>query len=202
MTGAASLPRGRHQLSHEYVVGTQRARILHALAETMTESGYVNTPVAAVLKRAGVSRETFYQQFSSKQDCFTAALEEAISHLAATLGDQVQTPEAPLPAFDRLLAAYFHTLAEDPATAWLFLVETYAAGHEAMQRRLALQSQFVDSIAALFGAKSKPDRFGCEVLVAAVISMVTARFVRDDVAGLDDLRTPLVELAGRLISRS
>ena len=100
---SAQLPRGRHHLSRDDVVGAQRARILQALAETMSERGYVGTPVAAILERAGVSRETFYQQFSSKPDCFIAALEDTIARLGRTLSAALDPAGAPLATFDRLL---------------------------------------------------------------------------------------------------
>lgn len=48
-----------------------------SLAEVMTEKGYVATTVSDVIERAGVSRETFYQQFDSKRDCFEQAFDEA-----------------------------------------------------------------------------------------------------------------------------
>ena len=35
-----------------------------ALADVVGEKGYVPTSVADVIKRAGVSRQTFYEQFS------------------------------------------------------------------------------------------------------------------------------------------
>src|SRR5206468_3086085 len=83
MTEAERLPRGRHKLSREDVVGRQRERMLAALADVLTERGYANTPVAAVIERAGVSRETFYQQFASKQDCFIAAFEAVVGAVIA-----------------------------------------------------------------------------------------------------------------------
>ncbi len=197
---AHALPRGRHSLSRDDVVGRQRARMLIALADVLSERGYVDTPVAAVLERAGVSRETFYQQFASKQDCFIAALEDAVgelaSSLAATLG-AADTP--PLERFDNMLAGYLDTLAARPERARLFLIETYAAGPEAMRRRLELQQQFVDGIAATFGARTAAQRFACEALVAATVSSVTARFVAGDLRRLAALRPRLVELAGALL---
>ena len=195
----ARLPRGRHHLSREDVATTQRNRILTAFAEVLVERGYADTPVAAILQRAGVSRETFYQQFSSKQDCFVAALEETVGQLGAAL---IGGPAggSPLERFDRLLGRYLAVLAADPATARLFLIETYAAGPEAMRRRVAMQAQFADGIAAIFGARSARRRAICEALVGAVVSMVTARFVADDVAGLAAIRRPVVELAAATLT--
>jgi AcrR family transcriptional regulator len=190
------LPRGRHNLSREDVAGRQRDRMLSAFAEVLTERGYVNTPVAAVIERAGVSRETFYQQFSSKQDCFIAALEDTVSELAGTLANTLAAPGGtPIERFDRMLTVYLDALAERPATARLFLIETYAVGEEAMRRRVQLQEQFVEGLVAIFGRSSARDRAACEALVGATVAMVTARFVTGDVAGLRDVRGPVVDLA-------
>jgi len=192
----ARLPRGRHGLAREEVTGQQRARILTALAEVLTERGYVDTPVAAVIERAGVSRETFYQQFTSKQDCFVAALEETVGELAATLvGAVASSGGTPLERFDRMLSVYLDALALRPATARLFLIETYAAGPEAMRRRLELQGQFVDGLLIVFGRSSARDRAACEALVGAAVALVTARFVTGDVAAVRDVRRPVLDLA-------
>ena len=200
MQGAPQrLPRGRHNLSRTDVAATQRARMLQAMTEVSTERGYIDTPVAAVLERAGVSRETFYQQFGSKQDCFIAALEDAIARLADTLEALVtNTTGSPLERYDALLTGYLGAVADRPAIARLFLIETYAAGPDAMRRRLELQQQFVTAVARIFDARTARDRFAAEALVAATISVVTARFITDDVPGLGALRPKLRALAETL----
>ena len=83
MAEAARLPRGRHSLSREEVAATQRARLMLALTEAVGESGYAATSVADVIGRAGVSRQTFYEQFTSKLDCFLAAFDAACEILLA-----------------------------------------------------------------------------------------------------------------------
>ena len=193
------LPRGRHKLSRTDVTAVQRARMLRAMAEVVAERGYVDTPVAAVIERAGVSRETFYQQFASKQDCCVAALEEAIGRLAASLAAVLeQATGAPLERYDALLRGYLDTVRAQPATARLFLIQTYGAGPDAMRRRLELQQQFVDAIVRIFGARTAQGRFNAEALVATTISAVTARFVIDDVPELAPLRPKLLALAATL----
>ena len=75
------LPRGRHKLAREEVVASQRERILRALAAAMAEKGYADTSVADVLSGAGVSRQTFYELFTDKQDCFMSAYEIAVDQI-------------------------------------------------------------------------------------------------------------------------
>jgi AcrR family transcriptional regulator len=198
-TAHERLPRGRHKLSRTDVTARQRARVLRAMAEVVTERGYVDTPVAAVIERAGVSRETFYQQFASKQDCFVAALEEAIGRLAESLSAVLeQATGEPIERYDALLRGYLATVSAQPATARLFLIETYAAGPDAMRRRLELQQQFVDAIVHIFAARGAQGRFHAEALVATTISAVTARFIADDVGQLSTVRPKLLVLAATL----
>ncbi|MGC7098511.1 TetR/AcrR family transcriptional regulator, partial [Amycolatopsis lurida] len=193
------LPSGRHHLSRDEVVGAQRARMLRAAAEVMAEQGYPSATVAAIIKRAGVSRETFYQQFPNKQACFVAALEAAIDLLAAAV--EPPTAGTPLDRFDRFVGRYLELLAEHSALARLFLIETYAAGPEAMRRRLELQQHFVELLVRTFGARSPRERFACQALVGSIVSLVTARFVEGDTGGLAALREPIVGLARDLLVR-
>jgi AcrR family transcriptional regulator len=201
MTAGATerLPRGRHHLSRSDVVTRQRARLLRAMAEVVSERGYIDTPVAAVIERAGVSRETFYQQFGSKQDCFVAALEDTIGRLAGTLDAVLaEATGTPMQRYDALLSGYLQAVGSRPATARLFLIETYAAGPQAMRRRLELQQRFVDAVVRIFGVRTAQGRFAAEALVAATVSSVTARFISDDVRGLASLRPKLQALAQTL----
>ncbi|MEV6274715.1 TetR/AcrR family transcriptional regulator [Nocardia sp. NPDC051832] len=201
---ARQLPRGRHGLPREQVIASQRERILQAMAEAMAENGYVGTSVAVILKRAGVSRETFYEQFRSKEDCFEAAYERAVGGLLTRISHAAQPPAPPngaAPAepdrMSRILGAYLEGLVAEPAYARLFLVEVYAAGSKAVARRALLQESFVALMAEVLGAHTEAQRFACQTLAAGVSAMVTTRIAADDLEGLIALREPLLELVRR-----
>ena len=194
-TAAKALPRGRHKLSREEVTGAQRERMLRAMAEAMAERGYVATPVAEIIRRAGVSRETFYQQFASKQDCFVAGLEQALDGLRVAMGAALAGEGDPAERFDRLIGIYLDALASDPATARLFLIEIYPAGPDVARRRVELQQQFLDGLVSVFGVRTERGRFACQALLAAIVALVTNALAAGDVDGLRALREPLVDLA-------
>ncbi|MRH86239.1 TetR family transcriptional regulator [Nocardia sp. SYP-A9097] len=197
---ARQLPRGRHGLPRETVIAAQRDRILLAMAEAMAESGYVGTPVAAVIKRAGVSRETFYEQFRSKEDCFEAAYERAVelmlAGILAVTGAEFDG-ETQSERIERVLGAYLDALAAEPAYARVFLVEVYAVGPEAIIRRTHLQETFVAIVADILRADTEDQRFACQTLVAALSAMVTNRIAVGDIDGLRALREPLTDLVRR-----
>ncbi|HXR61813.1 MAG TPA: helix-turn-helix domain-containing protein, partial [Solirubrobacterales bacterium] len=49
------------------------------------ELGYLETNVQDVIDRAGVSRPTFYEHFSNKEDCFLAAFDTSAERLRKKL---------------------------------------------------------------------------------------------------------------------
>ncbi len=213
MTASArgrALPRGPHKLSREEVQRSQRDRLLEAATAAVAEKGYVATSVADILRKAGVSRTTFYEMFRDKQDCFLAAYRTHAELIAAVMEAAVEPAAVtgdPLERLDRLLRVYLEGLHAQPALARVFLVEVYAAGPEAIEQRLASMERFVDLIAVSYTGQpgllgSEPDqRFAAEFLVGAVSSMVTNLVAVGDVERLPQLHAPLMELARQVQRR-
>lgn len=194
-----ALPRGRHTLSREEVEQSQRLRLAVAMAEACAEAGFADTPVRAVLQRAGVSRLTFYDLYEGKLDCFLDALdlvgEVLVAQLADALGAMTGSPvERATAAVDR----YLDAVTENLAFARLYIVEVHAAGPEALRRRAGLQARLVDALATLFDATDPDDRFACEAYVAAVSALVTLPVATAHVAGIRALRDPLLRLLDRI----
>jgi AcrR family transcriptional regulator len=193
------LPRGRHRLTREEVFASQRGRMLEAMAVAVGNKGYTGVAVADVVAGAGVSRETFYQHFADKEKCFLAAYEMAVDTMRRAMTDALAgRPADPLARFDRALRSYLDLLSSEGAIARVFLVDVYAAGPRALERRREVQDDFVDVIAEIFAAKAAGDRFACEALVAAISSMVTVRVAAGEFDELPGLRRRLVEVARRL----
>jgi AcrR family transcriptional regulator len=193
-------------LTREEVADDQRRRIMTAMAEVMAEQGYAGTSVADVIAGAGVSRQTYYQQFQSKLDCFLHAFDAASAALFITTATRVaEITEAEVPigpaerleAFDVLFGAYLEGITSHPELARMFLIEVYAAGPEAMERRTRLQALVTDAVGALLGASDDRGRFACQALVAAISALVTPRLAAGDLSGIRALRDPIVDLAAR-----
>ncbi len=183
IANVGQLPRGRHHLTREQVAATQRGRMLLAMTEAVAEKGYADTTVADVIARAGTSRETFYQQFANKQDCFLEAADEGAKLLIETVAAAVEAGGGTaVERFDRLVLTYLQTLDEEPALARTLLIDVFAAGPDAMRRRVAVQRRFaallVDVLAGQERLGALPDvRFASEAFVGAVSALVTARLI-------------------------
>jgi AcrR family transcriptional regulator len=209
MTSPASgraLPRGPHKLSRAEVERSQRDRLLAAATAAVAEKGYVATSVADILRKAGVSRTTFYEMFRDKQDCFLAALRANAETVAEILDAAVADgPQDPLRRLDSVLGVYLDLLHGAPDLARVFLVDVYAAGPEAIEQRRRSLDRFVDIVAETYRGSHGPlgtepeQRLAAEVLVGAVSSMVTNAVGAGDVEALPGLRAPLMQLAERIL---
>ena len=66
---------------------SQRARMLDAISRAVAEKGYARVTVGDVVSMAGVSRRTFYEQFTDKEDCFLAAYATGTDALIREMGE-------------------------------------------------------------------------------------------------------------------
>ena len=164
----------------------------------MSAQDYLDTSVADIIGVAKVSRQTFYELFTSKQDCFLASY---ALRQQAVVDAVLDTPavKPPMDRFATLLENYLAVMASDPGLSRLYLVGVYTAGQEAVAARLEMQQQFADGVSIVFKAQTKQDRFICQALVAAISTMVTHALLADDSQAVLDLYEPLMGMAERLI---
>ena len=188
------LPSGRHGLPRAFVVENQRQRILDALASAVAERGYAQTTVADVIGIAGVSRKTFYEQFSDKNDCFLAAYDEAVKQLytgvESAYRSQQRWPAAVIAAIDAFLIG----LSAEPEFARMALVEVIRASDEALDRYYAASHRF----AALLDEGRDESPFADdlpEATAQSIIGGIAAVIVERLRAGQSDVRDLLPAMA-------
>ena len=138
------LPSGRHSLTRETVLASQRGRLLDAMAVAVAEHGYGNTTIAHVVSHAGVSRKTFYDHFKDKNECFLAMYDTGIGFLLQRVSDTIEDQEDPHSRLVVGLQAVLSILSAEPAFCRAIIVEVHAAGPEALARRRAVVTVFAD----------------------------------------------------------
>lgn len=192
------LPRGRHGLPREFVVRSQRERLLDATSRAVSELGYPGLTVAAILQRAGVSRKTFYEHFSDKEECFLAAYDIVTAGLLHGVSEAYERP-GPWPQRIRAgLAELLRLLAAEPAFARMCIVEVLAAGPRAQQRRDDTMRRFTVFFDA--GLRELPPAITAPSLVAesvvgAIYEIVYARIRRGETDTLPEILDDLVYVA-------
>jgi TetR/AcrR family transcriptional regulator len=182
--------------------------MLAGIVDAVAEKGYVKTSVADVLHRVRVSRETFYQHFRDKEECFLAAVDQCVDVLFGVFESEIAAGAQQPPAgrFERAVGVYFDRLAASPALARTLYVEVYAAGEAAIAKRLDVQDRFVDLTKQVFERdprwRALPDpRFACRALAGAISSLVTSTVAAGEPKRLPELREDVMDLLGHLMTR-
>ncbi|TMQ90854.1 TetR/AcrR family transcriptional regulator [Actinomadura soli] len=205
--GFTSLPRGRHHLTRAQVSASQRERMLQGMTQAVGEKGYARTTVADVLKRAHVSRETFYEHFADKQACFLAAYQAAADRIEGVVSEALAaTGEPVMCRLEQALYAYLRELSADGGAARMFLLEIYAAGPAATALRYTVQRGFIEIVVGLLVEDERfrrlPDpEFACEMLIGGVASLVTGMVAMGQHASLPKLCTPILAHFRSLLDR-
>jgi AcrR family transcriptional regulator len=139
------LPAGRHGLPRALVVRDQSERMLDAVAQVVTRKGYAAITVADITAHAGVSRRTFYDQFSDKEDCFLAAYKDFTERLIAAVRQAYAAGDRPWPERVRCgLQALLGLFAGEPAFAHMSILDVLSAGPRALRERDAVINRFTE----------------------------------------------------------
>ena len=192
------LPPGRHGLPREFVSRNQYERLIAGLAEAVAENGYAGTTIAHITRHAAVSRRTFYEHFSSKDECFVAAYETVMMELRERVGEAFdQEEEWPL-AIKAGIKAMLEFLAAEPHLARLSMVEALVAGPVVVERYDAAIQSLVPYFQAGREGRSADVLAGLsptteEALVGGMVSLISRRIFADRAEELEALLPDLVE---------
>ena len=130
----------------------QRARILAAMVAVVGERGYKAASVEAVVKRARVSRRTFYSLFESIEDCFAAVLAEGLERGSAIMSQAFEREETWQDGVRGGLAGLLVYFDSEPLLARVWLIESLAAASWAFEQR----ERYVAALRALIIANWEP----------------------------------------------
>jgi AcrR family transcriptional regulator len=174
-----------------------RERILVAMAEIVAKRGYQGTTIEHIVKRAGVSRATFYEHFENREDCLLAGFADAEKELQRRVAEAAEAGEWP----DKVrgaLTAFVDYCASDPALARTCLVEAVTAGPVAMER----YGRALTSFAPLFhegrdyldAAGELPDDLE-DLIIGGIVWMVHQRLLRNEIGEIPGLLPTMLEFA-------
>lgn len=181
-------------VSYAGLVEIQRARLLAAAVGAMDELGYANTTVADITSRARVSRRTFYELFSDREDCLAAVLEDSLQLIRAELE---QADFEGLDWCEQMRAGLWAILTffdREPALARVCVVQASRGEPKMLARR---EQVFAELAAKVDKGREESTRGGectpltAEGLVGATYAIVHARLLRGECP-------PLTSLVGEL----
>ena len=119
-----------------------RSRLLSGMVEAIADVGFADLTIADVVRRARVSKRTFYEHFATKEACFLALYEaESLALIAEIEGAIRDLP----PGVERITtgtAVYLGRIGSSPRHARTLLIEILHVGAEGLAIRRDVLRRF------------------------------------------------------------
>jgi len=187
----------RTRLPREVRIEHQRRNILDASIEVFAKRGYPATTIDHIVAAARVAYASFYEIFNGKQDCFLQCYERIVEEFWARISAAVP-PSAPWP--EQVCAALrsaLETIAAEPLSARVALVEVQTGGPEA----LAGYERTHDALVPLLrrgrdfspSPEALPETLE-EATIGGVAWLLHQRLVMGEVGEIEALYPELVEI--------
>jgi AcrR family transcriptional regulator len=161
---------------------TQRERLLAGLVTSANVSGYAGASVSKVIEHAGVSRPTFYDYFSDRDDCFLAAVAYAQQLLLAEVRLAVQS-RAPEDAYAAAIETLVAFAVEEPAMAQFLASDALTGVEAALDARdtgITELARIVEEQLALAPASKPIPDLPLEIAIGTVQRLLASRLRRGE----------------------
>jgi AcrR family transcriptional regulator len=171
----------------------QRARILDATADVVAERGWASASVKLVTARAGVSSRTFYEQFTSLEECLVAVLYAALERVTPTLVCAFSEEDVWSDGMRAALAAMLEFVEAEPKLARVCIVEALAAGPLVREHRERVLEAFRAVVVARIESEvSHASPLAPEGTMASVMGVIYARMAAHESEPVLGLLGPLM----------
>jgi AcrR family transcriptional regulator/DNA-binding MarR family transcriptional regulator len=190
------------RIGHALVNEMQRSRLLTAAVGAVGEHGWEGASIERITQQAGVSRRTFYDLFSDREECLVAVLEGAVARIAKEL--QAAELEG-LSWSERVRGGLWAILCffdREPGLARVCVVESRRGEHAALLYRQRVIQSLVEAVDAGRGERA---REGKDVALGLLVAQGVVGGVSEVLyslllnAGNEPLGGPLRELLGELM---
>lgn len=127
---AKALRSGRHRLSREEVLASQRGRIMRAALDELGELGAGGVTVGGVVERAKVSKKTFYENFEGLEECVIESLETVNYLVGGEVAEAAEAadPDVPFGKLRSMIAELAAAAAEEPVVATAMVASGFGLG--------------------------------------------------------------------------
>jgi TetR/AcrR family transcriptional regulator len=170
---------------------TQRERILAGVVRAVARDGYAASTISQVITNAGVSRPTFYDYFTDKNDSFVAALEAIHDQLTADI-EKALLEASPERACHAVAAALVTFADSRPDTARVLLDAAMSGGPRALGVRdggIKAVEQLIEARYRAADSAAVPD-LPIRSLIGGIYRLLASRLRNDHIGAaelLDEL---------------
>ena len=169
-----------------------RRRLLEGMANAVAVKGYSAVTIADIVREAGVSRRTFYEQFATRSDCLIALYEAASERALAVLRSALD-PGRPWQAqLEPVLAAYLAGLASNPALLRTLYIEIWGLGPAGLAARRRVNHAIAGFMLEVINQPPAAPRLRPDMalaVVGGVNELILLAIEQDRVAQLPEIAT-------------
>ncbi|MEU7784548.1 helix-turn-helix domain-containing protein [Amycolatopsis sp. NPDC049159] len=156
-----------------------RQRLLDGLAASITETGFRDTTVADVVRRARTSRRTFYEHFSSREECLIALLADANRAMIQQISDAVDPAAQWSLQVRQAIEAWIACAESEPAITLSWIRDVPALGaaardlqRDAMEGFIAMTQRLTDTASLRAAGISPPSRQVAVILLGGLRELI------------------------------
>jgi AcrR family transcriptional regulator len=128
--------------------GAPRERLMDGMVAAVIRHGYTDASIAQAIAHAHVSRGTFYEHFTDKEDCFLAAYDDLATRMTLQLRQAVE--QAPWPAKANAMLSVVLDPEEQSTPRWRLLLSLSRGGSPrvrlARERLVSELEQLLDEL--------------------------------------------------------
>ncbi|MGH2958376.1 MAG: TetR/AcrR family transcriptional regulator [Solirubrobacterales bacterium] len=151
-----------------------RDRLMRGMGESLMEKGFAGTVVADIVKRARVSRRTFYEEFADRGECFLALCDRATD----VAREVIRTAADPALSWEeqatRAVDSYFAFMTVEPLLTRAMLFEVYALGERGLAGHRETHHKFTEELLELANRAHETDDSIREISYASAAAVVGA----------------------------
>ena len=123
-----------------------RKRLLAALSEAISEEGYAGVTVADIVRRARVSKRTFYEQFDTKEESLLALYEVQTDRVLDAVRAAMESAPPGEERVEAGVRTYLETLQARPGQVRTLTLEILHLGERGLATRRRAMRRFADLV--------------------------------------------------------
>jgi AcrR family transcriptional regulator len=174
---------------------TQRERILRAAARVVCEEGYEGLSVPVISGAAGVSNQTFYENFESKRDAFLAAFDQLSQQAFQVCAAAFGAAGGGVEGIGAGVRALLEQIAADRYFARIAIVELTSAGPLSLSRAETTIEGFVGLLKASATSTRPPSELALLATGAGIFSVIRHEVAHGRAEQLPELAPEISALA-------
>jgi AcrR family transcriptional regulator len=165
----------------------KRARALGSVIHLTLDEGYSGLTDPQIAQFAGISTEAFHRQFSNKEECFLAVLDEFVTEALDSVRGPMESASSWPEAVHRAMSAFVDYLLAHEALLRMAFIDLFEVGPAIIGRLTRSVEGFTELLTEAGPAPRRGPIVAAEAITGAIWAIISSYAVNDRMARLPTL---------------